>query len=367
MIVRCRCFLRQVAALSALSSSFLLSAPVASQTVAGSPAPGVQEGAAPEPALGASDSVPSSVPKPARERAKTAFLEGVQHLASDDYEAAAVAFEQSIAEQPSLAARFNLANVYVALGRCTAGEQQAELLAEMLTERSEPDWREQAAVLDRARNECFGTLELKVVPKTASVTLDGRKVDASRGLRLDPGAHRLVVSASGKRREERNLQVGRGTTQRLSIELSPAQVNLQLPAQAPHGDPGAVPSEALLVAETTPGPQRGWARPLSTSVAIVGAVSTVVLYKVTSDRHAEYERRTAIFNQRRFDADADHDDLVAEQHSLNDLADDVGRLKVTLLTSAVVTTAAVAVAAWLWLPPRATPDSAGVSVFGGRF
>ncbi len=319
---------------------------------------------------GASDAEPNDSSVSRQQRAKDLFFKGLELVAHSDYQGAARAFERSVALRPTLAARFNLANTYVALGRCAAADAESTLLSDRLHDAHEPRWDNEAQALARALVACFGNIALSVRPADAEVLVDDEPVSPGNNARVDPGDHRIEATAPGMQTERRLVHVERGATLRVSITLDPYRgPTSREPASA--ALPTAKPAEPLV----EPSPNRessrqaipSWARWVSTSVAAVGGASTAVLWKVTSERYHEYERRTLAFNQRALSADAERDALERERGSLIRLSGDVRDLKTALLGTAVVTTLAATVALWLWSLPEAPADARRPPVAGARF
>jgi len=72
----------------------------------------------------------------------------------------------------------------------------------------------------------FGTLNLRVQPEDASVTIDGERWDSPQGgsrlaVQLAPGSHRIEVRKDGFRTYSSTVQIRPGEQQNLNISLPP--------------------------------------------------------------------------------------------------------------------------------------------------
>lgn len=76
-------------------------------------------------------------------------------------------------------------------------------------------------LIERAQSR-VATLQVAVMPASAIVQLDGRRVSAGR-LQVDPGEHRLRVAASGHREQQLALQVESGKRKNLSLQLEASE------------------------------------------------------------------------------------------------------------------------------------------------
>ena len=70
----------------------------------------------------------------------------------------------------------------------------------------------------------LGTLNLRVQPGDAAVTIDGERWDSPQGgsrlvVQLAPGAHRIEVSKAGFRTYTSTIQIHPGEQQTLSVSL----------------------------------------------------------------------------------------------------------------------------------------------------
>lgn len=102
-----------------------------------------------------------------------------------------------------------------------------------------------------------GTLELKVYPADAAVTVDGRGVAAAE-VRLLPGLHTVVASKPGFARAERTVEIAPGKSVVLDLQLQ-ADAAPPAPVAAPAPTPAPAPAPA-----PAPGPSPGPSRPRPT-------------------------------------------------------------------------------------------------------
>lgn len=179
------------------------------------------------------------VAEPAKARspqsAEQLFLRGLQLLKADDYAGAAQHFERSLELVHTVSARFNLANAYSALGRCSEAERQFRKLSGALEAAPNPTLAEQTKTQRARLSDCFAELSLVASPASAQLEVDGQSHPDPKRLRLDPGPHRLELSARGFASEQRTLTLARGERRQIEWSLPQRMSRLELlvkPAQA---------------------------------------------------------------------------------------------------------------------------------------
>jgi hypothetical protein len=159
-----------------------------------------------------------------KQEAKRHFEAGLALAEAEDFVAAAVEFESSVALFPTKMGLFNLANCYKALHRYAEAldvivrlrsTYQGKLSAEMVRE---------VAEFERSVTALVGRLEVKVEPAGASVMVDGKNVGVSplpEPLLLAPGDHEVKVEFEGYRPETRKVRVTSRGREEVMVDLAP--------------------------------------------------------------------------------------------------------------------------------------------------
>lgn len=178
---------------------------------------------------------------PAMEEARALFRQGVELSRQERWGEALEFFRRSYALAPRPNTLFNMAGIYVRLGRGTdAVEAYQGFLASAPPDDPDRPAAERALALAESS---VGHLELAVTPADASVRIDGRRTDATgpvRQLLLDPGQRALSISAPGFVTQNLIVSALPGDTGRQTIEL--------LPVEAPEAEappPPAAPQREL--------------------------------------------------------------------------------------------------------------------------
>jgi hypothetical protein len=193
-----------------------------------------------------------------KESARGFFRSGDDLFRAGDYAAALESFEAADAIMKVPTTGLEVARTLAKLGRLI--EARAKLRAVIGTP---PDDLEARAMTD-ARAEAtalLGDLELRIPsievrvagsarsggksrPKAVAVQVDGEDLPGSAALlphQVDPGSHRVVVSALGYERAEHEVNLVDGEKRVLTVELAPAA----LPTFDPDEDPvGGRPGDA---------------------------------------------------------------------------------------------------------------------------
>lgn len=167
----------------------------------------------------------------AHAEAVSRFEEGTRLVTQGDCKGAIAAFQASLALEPGVGARLDLADCEEKLGSADAAWRDFRLAERLAVERNDA-----RADVARTRSHALErSLEIVVVPRIAglSLVLDGSPVDpslfADGWLAVSPDGHRLEASAPG--REPLALTLPPDTPGR-SITLPPLAV-LPAPAQPP--------------------------------------------------------------------------------------------------------------------------------------
>jgi hypothetical protein len=159
---------------------------------------------------------------PATVEARTAFTEGLRYLRDEQWAQAEASFRRSLALVPRPSTEYNLALV---LFKQRRGRESLRVIERMLaapTSAGEQRYREYAETLKPLVIGQLALLRVSVRPPNAQIGLDGEIVEetgAQRSLWLDPGFHRIEVTASGYAKKTLELEAKAGAEQRQQLEL----------------------------------------------------------------------------------------------------------------------------------------------------
>jgi hypothetical protein len=203
-----------------------------------------------------------------REEARRLFEEGVRYSAQERWGEALEYFRRSAARLPRPSTLFNIAVAEVRLGRPTTalGSLRAYLRASE-NEPGENTRRDSARALLETVLETVAELRLVVSPSHTEVRVDGVPQAGEGPLRvvmLDPGLHRLTVSAPDYEPETFELSVLDGEQTAREVSLVPVPVPPSPPrlrvtstvAEAVIRLDGAEVGQGTYVAEISPGDHR---------------------------------------------------------------------------------------------------------------
>ena len=157
-------------------------------------------------------------------RARAAFERGVAMSGEERWAEALAAFEESraLVERPSTL--FNIATALQRLGRARDAIRVAENYLVISNARRDAEQRAAATMLIDVLRTTLATLTLEIVPADSVVEIDGRiePTDAGghRVITLDPGEHRLLLSANGRVTRRERISLASGQRQALRIELA---------------------------------------------------------------------------------------------------------------------------------------------------
>ena len=167
---------------------------------------------------------PSPSAKPADDRTELArrhFKNGVKLFQDKNYQGALAEFEAAYELKPGASSLQNVALSLKALFRYAEAARKLDLLlARHGSELSENDRKTVREAVDEL-NQLVGTIQLRVEPAAARVTIDGRSVSAAEraaGIRLDVGEHTIVAEAAGYDRLVQVVRIPGGKT-RLPVDL----------------------------------------------------------------------------------------------------------------------------------------------------
>ncbi len=149
----------------------------------------------------------SAVAQSVDREAEAAYERGLGAMRSDRYGDAALAFEDSYRRAAEPRVLYNLALAYRGAGRRIAA---IEAFTRYLRDEGAGVVLERRAAVERAIGELrvgLGTLECRVFPESATVTLDGRPVARGTAVPIDPGEHVVTARAEGYRIHRGALRV----------------------------------------------------------------------------------------------------------------------------------------------------------------
>jgi hypothetical protein len=174
--------------------------------------------------------------------AKRHFEAGLALAEAEDFPAAAVEFESSVALFPTKMGLFNLANCYKALHRYAEALDTIVRLKNSFAGKLGADLEREVIDFERSITALVGRLRVKADPAGAVILVDGKiagEAPLAEPLLLGPGDHEVRVEAKGHRPETRKVRVTSRGSEEIIVELSPlpAAAGGQAPP-SPGEDPG---------------------------------------------------------------------------------------------------------------------------------
>lgn len=217
------------------------------------------------------------------DQASTLRQQGVKAAQDKNWEVARERFQQSYALDPRPLTLFNLAVAQDHTDKLVeARASYAAFLEQSATGESE-QFRKLAHDAIAALDKAIPTLRVRATGLAAgdAIELDGRAVDITAPLPLDPGSYTLVVRRAGESIAQRRVAMARA--ERDDVELA---VPLPAPVVPPHVEPPAEPAARLTFERPVPPPARehaslvrsGWFWGL-TSVVVIAAAGTAYYLK----------------------------------------------------------------------------------------
>jgi hypothetical protein len=210
---------------------------------------------------------PKAPTKKERDGARKAFGEGEKAIAKGDYVAAYTAFDKANTLVPSPHAEYWIAKSLDLQGKTPEAIRAYEtFLANPESANAGDDkLAESKARLEELKLTLVAVIELTIVPAGAAVTLDGAPQPSAAPLvlKLEPGVHRLSVSAPGYEPKELDIDAKAGTKQTQTVELAP------VPPPPPPPPPPAPPPPP-----PPPPPERSMV-PAYVTLGIAGAGAVV--------------------------------------------------------------------------------------------
>lgn len=180
-----------------------------------------------------------------RDEARDRFNHALRLVDAQRFEEAAVEFKRAYELSPNPIVLYNLGQAHAAARHPAQAVAAFRAYSSQTTDTDDPR-REQALSELRRLEALLGLLVLSTTPSNVDVRVDGRPVQITGPLELDPGSHQIVVSALGYASAEREVLAVSGASQTWELELSaaPTQVASE-PTPLVLPPPAAVPAAPL--------------------------------------------------------------------------------------------------------------------------
>jgi hypothetical protein len=290
---------------------------------------------------------------PSAERARQAFFEGLKQLHGEEWTAAEISFRRSLQFVRRESTLYNLALV---LFKQRRPKESLAILYALL--KVEPNgktgeserYRNYAETLLPHVRAQVSTVLLSISAPDASVRIDGESI-AKKGhawsAELDPGVHRVDISAAGFQSKHLELALKPGEEHRGRVELSAlrSQGNGAPVTRSEPGSNSARPSNSHSLAP--------WVLIGLGSAALIGGVVTGVKAKQADDEFVE--RCPGLRN------------CDPELQSVEDEAARLGRLSDVLLVSGFAAVTGGVIWRVLSVPPSPATNGTHVIQLNGRF
>ena len=192
--------------------------------------------------------------------ASTLKQQGVKAAQEKNWQVARERFEQSYALDPRPLTLFNLAVAQEHTDRLVEARESYALFLEQSAATDSEQFRKLARAAIPMLDKAIPTLQLRPTGLAAgdAIELDGRAVDATAPLALDPGSHTVVVRRGREPIIERSVTVARGARDELELAIPPPPA-----IEPPRVPPPAPPPPALTFerpAAPPPRPRSGMLR-----------------------------------------------------------------------------------------------------------
>ena len=158
-------------------------------------------------------------PSPDR-TAEAPYERGLAALRGSRFGDAVLAFEDSYRAAPVPTVLYNLALAYRGAGRHRAA---VDTFARYLRDEGTAVSPERRAAIERAVEELrayVGSIDCRVSPSTAQVTVDGTPSACAGPIAVDPGEHQVEARAAGHVSERRTLRINAGARVPFDVRLA---------------------------------------------------------------------------------------------------------------------------------------------------
>jgi tetratricopeptide (TPR) repeat protein len=297
----------------------------------------------------------------ARARARTHFNQGVADYDAGRYREALAAFEQAYRAAPHPTVRVNMANCFEQLGQYVEALFNYRRFLEESGANVTPEQRSEVEQAIARIEPKVGTLVIKVEPRQATLTIDGKEARRSPDgtLQLVAGLHYLSASAPGHVTVERSVDVKGGAQTPVSINLSEESAVPVAASSAAEPLDVATDDEAPPADAPADAPQQSrvllWsALGLTAGLLVAGGVTGGLALKYQSEFDTAVARSndSALSDEERAAAELDGADA-ADRADRNALLADV------FLGAALVSGGA---SLWIWLRGRKQSAQSSVSL-----
>lgn len=290
-----------------------------------------------------------------KETAEQHFRAGVSLQKVEDWEAAVVEFQASLALYETKSALFNLANALRALHRYAEALAALERLQQHHGDQLDAEMRRAVDALTNDLTSLTATLTLEVDHPGATLWVDGEPVGTApltEPLRLGVGLHRIEASLDGYSPATREVNLS-------SREALTVQLTLKRPAPEPAPPPPVAPPPPPLPVTPPSSPAKELREPrlraaawftTGTGVAVLGAGAVTGAWALGLDRALERE--------------------CLGEHCPSSRADDIARLqRLAPATDALLVVGAIATVTGVTLlvvaRPQRGPSAASLRLRGG--
>lgn len=182
--------------------------------------------------------------------AESAYERGLASLRANRFGDAVLAFEDSYRAAPVPAVLYNLGLAYRGAGRHRAA---VDAFTRYLRDEGAAVPPARRAAVERAMRELrafVGSIDCRVEPEGALVTVDGTPSACPGAIAVDPGEHQVEARASGHATERRTLRIDAGARADFDVRLTP------LPPPAPAVVPVIEPTPTPAPTATPTPPER---------------------------------------------------------------------------------------------------------------
>jgi len=255
-----------------------------------------------------------------KEDAKKHFDSGNVLVDAEDYAAAAVEFETSVALYATKGGLFNLGNCYKALHRYPEALAVFERVIKEFGPTLNPEMRADTEKRIAEIQKLIAEVNVEVSEKGARVTLDGQETGTSpldHPILLGPGEHVFKAVLEGFEDVEQKITLASGEKKRVDMVLRkkvppPAPVPAPVvtpPPVPPRSGEGSLPSPAQekkqmgKEAQPEEGPTVSWLFWTAAGVTVASAVMTGVFGGLSNKRFDDYKGFVQDYTDRKIQAD----------------------------------------------------------------
>ena len=241
--------------------------------------------------------------------AKKHFKAGLSLLKAEDFDAAAVEFQESLDLFKTKGAMFNLANCYKAMHRYAEALKMLKLLESEFKGSIDEEMAEAIDGLQEEIESITGTIDVKVNRSGAEIFVDGETVAMSplpRPLLLGPGYREIEVALEGMQTYSKKVKLVARDAITLKVDLVPE--GEPLPAVEPEPEAEREredeEEEEVDLGGVTSGTERSGRSPVLLGLSIAGTAVTVgigvvagVYYGRANAAAGDYNNYIGLYNE----------------------------------------------------------------------